>query len=119
MPAVQRLVEIKEVAEQIHFKISTLLLHGGKVIEAVTWFRQHNASYRKAMGASEVLFLHWEWVSRQFLVFAELLETSSTIIQNFSSSAFGAADRPLTEWELLPAYYYQVGSLFTSYPKSI
>ncbi|RVW29507.1 Trafficking protein particle complex subunit 11 [Vitis vinifera] len=108
LPATQRLVEIKTVAEQLHFKISTLLLHGGKVIEAVKWFRQHNASYRKLVGAPEVMFLHWEWMSRQFLVFSELLETSSVTIQSSSSLVLGTADNPLTEWELIPAYHYQV-----------
>ena len=108
LPATQRLVEIKTVAEQLHFKISTLLLHDGKVIEAVKWFRQHNASYRKLVGAPEVMFLHWEWMSRQFLVFSELLETSSVTIQSSSSLVLGTADNPLTEWELIPAYHYQV-----------
>ena len=108
LPAIQRLVEIKTVAEQLHFKISTLLLHGGKIIEAVKWFRQHSASYSKLVGVPDAIFLHWEWMSRQFLVFSELLETSSVTIQNISSLAFGMADNPLTEWECIPAYHYQV-----------
>lgn len=107
LPAIQRLVEIKTLAEQLHFKISTLLLHGGKIAEAVTWFRQHNASYRRLVGAPEAVFLHWEWMSRQFLVFAELLETSSATIQNISSLV-GNSERSLTEWEFRPANYYQV-----------
>ncbi|KAF8409877.1 hypothetical protein HHK36_002395 [Tetracentron sinense] len=110
LPAIQRLVEIKTVAEQLHFKVSTLLLHGGKVIEAITWFRQHNASYRKLMGAPEVVFLHWEWMSRQFLVFAELLDTSSTTILNTSTLILGTPERPLTEWELHSAYYYHLAA---------
>lgn len=111
MPAIQRLVEIKMVAEQLHFKISTLLLHGGKLTEAILWFRQHNASYSKLVGSPEVIFLHWEWLSRQFLVFAELLETSSATVQSISSPVVsGAADRP-TEWEFYPSRYYQVNGL--------
>ncbi|GLT26933.1 hypothetical protein SLA2020_019710 [Shorea laevis] len=107
LPGIQRMVEIKTVAEQLHFKISTLLLHGGKLTEAVKWFHQHYASYRRLVGSPENIFLHWEWVSRQFLVFAELLETSSAAIQNIPSLALGTAERPLTEWEFRPAYYYQ------------
>ncbi|KAJ4844720.1 hypothetical protein Tsubulata_007712 [Turnera subulata] len=107
LPAVQRLVEIKTVAEQLHFKISTLLLHGGKTAEAVTWFRQHNASYKKLVGLVDSVFLHWEWMSRQFLVFAELLETSAKTSHGSSTLAVGTADNPLTEWEFQPAYYYQ------------
>ncbi|KAA8532099.1 hypothetical protein F0562_006759 [Nyssa sinensis] len=117
LPAIQRLVEIKTVAEQLHFKISTLLLHGGKVIEAITWFRQHNASYRRLVGAPEVIFLHWEWLSRQFLVFAELLETSSAITPSISFPVSGRADR-LTEWELYSAYYYQLAAHYLKEKKS-
>lgn len=108
LPPIQRLVEIKVVAEQLHFKISTLLLHGGKVVEAINWYRQHYAGYKKLVGAPQVLFLHWEWLSRQFLVFAELLERSSTIAQNNLSLLASTTEQPLTEWEFQPAYYYQV-----------
>lgn len=114
LPPIQRLVEIKHVAEQLHFKVSTLLLHGGKIIEAVTWFRQHNASYKRLIGAPEAIYLHWEWMSRQFLVFAELLETSSATTQSISSIAADNPDRGLTEWEFRPAYYYQVQILLVS-----
>lgn len=108
LPAIQRLVEIKTLAEQLHFKISTLLLHGGKIVEAVLWFRQHCTSYKKLVGAAEATFLHWEWLCRQFLVFAELLETSSKNIPGFPAQVLGVKDKALTEWELQPAYYYQV-----------
>lgn len=113
LPAIQRLVEIKIIAEQLHFKISTLLLHGGKLIEAVTWFLQHKASYEKVVGSTDFIFLHWDWMSRQFLVFAELLETSSATGQNFSSSNQGTAEISLTEFEFYPAYYYQVSQFFS------
>ncbi|KAM0034067.1 putative trafficking protein particle complex subunit 11 [Helianthus debilis subsp. tardiflorus] len=109
LPAIQRLVEIKMVAEQFHFKISTLLLHGGKVLEAIKWFRQHNASYKNLTGPTQVSFLHWEWLSRQFLVFAELLETTSATI---SSPALTVADRTSSDWEFRPAYYYQLAAQF-------
>lgn len=115
LPPIQRLIEIKSVAEQLHFKISTLLLHGGKLAEAIAWFRQHYASYRKLVGAPEVVFLHWEWLSRQFLVFAELLETSSVTAQHVSPLVSDATDRA-TEWEYHSAYYFQVGNpSLTSY----
>ncbi|GLT72909.1 hypothetical protein SLA2020_448040 [Shorea laevis] len=118
LPALQRLVEIKTVAEQLHFKISTLLLHGGKVGEAVTWFRRHNASYRRLVGAPEATFLHWEWMSRQFLVFAELLDKSSAAIQNISSLVSATKDTPLTEWESRPAYYYQLAAHYLKEKRS-
>jgi hypothetical protein len=110
LPAVQRLVEIKSVSEQLHFKISTLLLHSGKVTEAVTWFRQHKNTYKRLVGAPEAIFVHWEWMSRQYLVFGELLETSSKTTQNFPPVILGPSSKPLSEWEFYPAYYYQVST---------
>ncbi|KAK4763309.1 hypothetical protein SAY86_009077 [Trapa natans] len=110
LPPIQRLVEIKSVAEQLQFKISTLLLHGGKVMEAVQWFCQYNVAYKRLVGAPQVPYLHWEWMSRQFLVFAELLETSSATMQSISSLVVGGTDRTLTEWEFRPAYYYQLAA---------
>uniref|UniRef100_A0A804M2W0 Trafficking protein particle complex subunit 11 domain-containing protein n=1 Tax=Zea mays TaxID=4577 RepID=A0A804M2W0_MAIZE len=106
------MVEIKAVAEQFHFKISTLLLHAGKVVEAITWFRKHIKSYERVVGTLEVAFLHWEWFSRQFLVFGELIETTSTTIPDTLSPRFGTADNTLTEWEFQPAYYYQLAATY-------
>ena len=114
LPPIQRLLEIRTVAEHLHFKISTLLLHGGKLIEAVTWFHQHIASYKNLVGSPKVIFLHWEWLSRQFLVFAELLDSSSATLQSVSSLPLGTAEQPLTEWEFHPAYYYQVCTIISS-----
>ncbi|XP_047314909.1 trafficking protein particle complex subunit 11 isoform X2 [Impatiens glandulifera] len=116
-PAIQWLIEIKTVAEQLHFKVSTLLLHGGKLTEAITWFRQHHASYKKLVGAPEVSFLHWEWLSRQFLVFAELLETSLSYTQSISSPVPGTKDR-LTELEYRSSYYYQLAAHYLKEKKS-
>lgn len=110
LPAVQRLVEIKSISEHLHFKISTLLLHSGKVMEAVTWFRQHKNAYKRLVGAPDGIFLHWEWMSRQFLVFGELLETSSKITQGISPIVLGNSSKPLSEWEYYSAYYYQVST---------
>lgn len=110
LPPTQRLVEIKAVADQFHFKISTLLLHAGKVVEAITWFRKHIRSFERVVGSPEVAFLHWEWFSRQFLVFGELIETTSTTVPDTVSPRFGTADNALTEWEFQPAYYYQLAA---------
>lgn len=114
LPPIQRLLEIKTVAEYLHFKVSTLLLHGGKLIEAVTWFHQHIASYKKLIGPPKAIFLHWEWLSRQFLVFAELLDSSSVTLQSVSSLPLATAEQPLTESQFHPACYYQVCTMISS-----
>ncbi|KAL3828855.1 hypothetical protein ACJIZ3_017657 [Penstemon smallii] len=111
LPPIQRLVEIKAIAEQLHFKMSTLLLHGGRVVEAIARLRQHIGNYRKLVGAPEVIFLHWEWLGRQYLVFAQLLETSSANVPNVQSMVSVPADKP-TEWEYYPAYYYQLAASY-------
>ncbi|KAJ3694689.1 hypothetical protein LUZ60_000066 [Juncus effusus] len=104
LPPVQRLVEIKTISEYLHFKISTLLLHGGKIPEAIARFRKHVKSHKRLVGTPDADFLHWDWYSRQFLVFAELLETSS-------GSGTGPSEKlTLTEWEFQPAYYYQMAA---------
>ncbi|KAK7386570.1 hypothetical protein VNO78_26903 [Psophocarpus tetragonolobus] len=118
LPAIQRLVEIKSISEQLHFKISTLLLHSGKVAEAVMWFRQHKNAYKRLVGAPEGIFLHWEWMSRQFLVFGELLETSSKMHLGFSPIIQGTSSKPLSEWEYYPAYYYQLAAQYLSDKRS-
>ncbi|XP_038881669.1 trafficking protein particle complex subunit 11 isoform X2 [Benincasa hispida] len=116
--SIQRLVEVKTIAEQLHFKISTLLLHSGKVTEAVTWFRQHITLYSRLVGEPDTEFLHWEWMSRQYLVFAELLETSSAMSLTIPSMGLGTGNKPLTEWEFYPAYYYQLAANYLKKKRS-
>lgn len=108
---VQRVVEMKCVAEQLHFKISTLLLHSGKEIEAVRWFREHALWYKQMLGPLEGAFLHWAWVSKQFQVFAELLQSSSSTASQALSAGTSLPGQPsVTERELQPAYYYHVST---------
>ncbi|CAI9110430.1 OLC1v1010446C1 [Oldenlandia corymbosa var. corymbosa] len=111
LPPIQRLVEIKTVAEQLHFKISTLLMHGGKLAEAIMWFRRHIDTYKKLVGAADASFAHWEWLSRQYIVFAELLETSSAVLSDVASATSGIAEK-LTELEFYSAYYYQAAAQY-------
>lgn len=107
---IQRLVELKSVAEQLHFKVSTFLLHGGKEAEAVKWFRQHISFYKLLVGPSEGFFLHWSWVSKQFLVFGVLLQSSLTSATQTKSGSPALPEPPVTERELQPGYYYQVAA---------
>jgi hypothetical protein len=100
---VERVVEMKAVAEQLHFKVSTLLLHSGKESEAVRWFREHVAWFKKMVGPPEGTFLHLAWFSKQFQVFAELLQNSLAITSQPAALAPGLSER-----ELQPGFYYQV-----------
>lgn len=57
-------------------------------------------------------------MSRQYLVFGELLETSSKITQNFPPVILGSSSKPLSEWEYYPAYYYQLAAHYMSEKRS-
>eukprot|EP00959_Pyramimonas_sp_CCMP1952_P142093 2974384-Pyramimonas_sp.AAC.1 len=48
----QRLSEVAAVAEQLHFKLCTLLLHSGSVPEAVSQCRTHLYIYKKLTPAA-------------------------------------------------------------------
>jgi hypothetical protein len=108
LQSIQRLVEIKTVAELLHFKISTLLLHGGKATEAVKWFRQHINFYKPLIGPSESIFLHWSWLQKQFVVFGDLLQNSLTSAAQAKPMSSALLDLPVTKHELQAGYYYQV-----------
>ncbi|KAL3675158.1 hypothetical protein R1sor_025106 [Riccia sorocarpa] len=108
---VQRIVELKAVAEQLHFKISTLLLHSGKESEAVKWFRQHIAWYKRLVGPPEGAFLHWAWVCKQYQVFAELLDNSLVTASPVTAST-PSPGPPVTDRELQPGYYLQIAASY-------
>lgn len=69
----QAVMEVKAVGEVITLKICTLLLHTGREVEAVGWFRNYVEWFRSRLGPPQGAFLHWTWMSRQYEVFGELL----------------------------------------------
>lgn len=76
----QHWYELTSVAEQMHIKVVTLLLHQHRSQEALSHFQQHLAAYRHpppqlapvplAAGAA-----HWGWVGRQYQVMGELMNS--------------------------------------------
>lgn len=109
---VQRVVEMKAVAEQLHFKISNLLLHGGKETEAVRWFREHASWYKQMVGPFEGYFLHWAWISKQFQVFGELLQNRLATVAPPAQNTAMRGQPVVSERELQPAYYYHVSAIY-------
>ncbi|EPS72818.1 hypothetical protein M569_01938, partial [Genlisea aurea] len=110
-PPIQYLLEIKTIAEYLHFKMSTLLQHGGKYVDASSLFRKHTTDYRIHVGAPEVVFLHWEWLSRQYLAFAQLLESSTAVSSHVPNALPVPTEKP-NDWELYPAHYYQLAAFY-------
>ncbi|KAJ6776653.1 FOIE GRAS [Salix koriyanagi] len=80
LPLIQCLVQIKTVAEQLHFKI---------INSVIAWWKGGRSNY---MVSASILF-HTGGFSK-------------TITGN-SNIALGTADLALSEWEFQPAYYYQ------------
>jgi hypothetical protein len=114
---VQRLVEAKSVAEILHLKLVTLLLHSGNTLEAVTQLRRHMAWYRAREGPPEGSFLHWAWVSKQYKVFGELLQSRLAVVGEKPASGVGGVVAAIAQAgcdrEQQPAFYFQVSSFLT------
>eukprot|EP00850_Spirogloea_muscicola_P000555 SM000002S05635 [mRNA] locus=s2:1359107:1364338:+ [translate_table: standard] len=105
---VQRMVEVRAVAGQLHFKICTLLLHSSREAEAVRRQRAHVAYFRARIGPPDGSFLHWAWLSNQYKVFAELVQQRLASGLPPLPVASGPAGTAVTDRELQPAYYYQL-----------
>uniref|UniRef100_A0A6B2KXB0 Trafficking protein particle complex subunit 11 domain-containing protein n=1 Tax=Arcella intermedia TaxID=1963864 RepID=A0A6B2KXB0_9EUKA len=65
--------EIKTIAEFLHFKICYLLLEAGSYIEAINQFQKHIGIFKSLVTDPDLEWQHWEWLSRQYRVFGELL----------------------------------------------
>ncbi|GBG77674.1 hypothetical protein CBR_g24120 [Chara braunii] len=104
---VQRMMELKMVAELLNMKACTLLLHLGNSEEALKQFRRHIVAFQHLIGEGGE-FLHWAWVARQFRLFGEILQ------QRFSQALQpGFAVNP-TDREIQPAYYFKIAARYTS-----
>ncbi|CAI5482111.1 unnamed protein product [Closterium sp. Yama58-4] len=90
----QTVLEVKAVAEVLSLKVCTLLLHSGREVEAVGWFRTFMEWFRARVGPPEAAFLHWGWMARQYEVFGELLQqrlASSGHVVGTPADTFGLA----------------------------
>eukprot|EP00850_Spirogloea_muscicola_P017600 SM000153S01589 [mRNA] locus=s153:65187:74651:- [translate_table: standard] len=111
-PPVQRMVEVRAVAGQLHFKICTLLLHSSREAEAVRRQRAHVAYFQARIGPPDGSFLHWAWLSNQYKVFAELVQQRLASGLPPLPVARGPAGTAVTDRELQPAYYYQMAGQY-------
>jgi hypothetical protein len=66
--------EIKVVAEVLNFRLCYLHLERNSPSNATTQFHQHVNYYRSLIGDPDREYQHYAWVSRQFLIFGELLQ---------------------------------------------
>ncbi|GLE04214.1 hypothetical protein PINS_up013125 [Pythium insidiosum] len=72
--------QIKTIAEYINFKLCYHLIFSSNNIKAaVEQLQRHMRVYSRLLGPMERVFEHWEWVSRQYHVFAQLLAEAVSI----------------------------------------
>ncbi|KAF6197969.1 hypothetical protein GE061_007714 [Apolygus lucorum] len=66
--------EVKTVAGYISYKVSRVHFAMNRPRDAISHFRAHIEHYRHKTGHNLLLFQHYAWLSKQFSMFAELLE---------------------------------------------
>ncbi|DBA03855.1 TPA: hypothetical protein N0F65_004545 [Lagenidium giganteum] len=72
--------QVKTIAEYIHFKLCChLIFSSGNIKAAVDQLHRHMKVYGRALGPVERVYEHWEWVARQYHVFAQLLSEAVSI----------------------------------------
>jgi hypothetical protein len=102
--------EIKGVADVINYKLCSHRMAALQGKEAVQQFQMHVATFRECIGVEGTEHRHWWWLSRQYMIFAQLLEQL-----HHRSRAGGAAT--LTSFHSLegllhPGHYYHAAAKY-------
>lgn len=72
--------QVKTMAEYVNFKLCYhLIFSSGNIKAAVDQLHRHMQVYSHAIGAADRTYEHWDWVSRQYHVFAQLLSEAASI----------------------------------------
>ncbi|OQR91197.1 hypothetical protein THRCLA_09075 [Thraustotheca clavata] len=79
--------QIKAVAEFIHFKLVYHYIFSTQNLKlAIDQMQRHMKSFSRAVGPLDRAYEHWNWVSRQYQVFGQLLLEAQSIRTQLSSS---------------------------------
>ena len=70
--------QVKGVADYVNYKVCRLALQHNKVEEAATHIQTHLWHFRQT-SAGDATHQHWGWLSRQHVVFAQLITHYSTL----------------------------------------
>ncbi|PRP75617.1 hypothetical protein PROFUN_07983 [Planoprotostelium fungivorum] len=111
-PNMSRLVssgEIKAVADLIHFMISRFHLNTNNINEALNQFQRHARVYKPVTGLPQIEYQHWAWLSRQYLVFGQMLENQ--IQYNWQNTNTLSLQHP--------AFYYQIAAKYAIQRKKV
>jgi hypothetical protein len=90
--------EIKAVSLVLNLKVCRLLLISNRFNDAVEQFSQHITYYKKLIGLNEILFQHYQSLSQQYQLFADLLESHAQNKQNTKNATISSG------------YYYQTAA---------
>jgi len=81
--------EVRSAAEVVHYRLCALRLEAGEPRLALNQLRLHFRAMTPLMEPSQPADEYWEWMSRQHVLFAGLLSSTST---SALTVAFGALD---------------------------
>ncbi|TYZ57976.1 hypothetical protein PybrP1_008431 [[Pythium] brassicae (nom. inval.)] len=102
--------QVKTVAEFVNFKLCYhLLFSSGSVKAAVEQLHRHMGVYSRAIGPADRAYEHWEWVSRQYHVFAQLL--SEAVAARGALPSAGLDSDVYKE----PYLYYSIAAKYATY----
>eukprot|EP01133_Synstelium_polycarpum_P008031 gene8031-9435_t len=91
-----RFAELRAVASFLNFKICKLYLWSSNLNEAVQQFEKHIRLFKIFFGPDDKEFGHFAWISKEYQIFAELLE----LAPNTNKSQYSAN----------PGFYYQTAA---------
>ncbi|EFA83918.1 DUF1683 family protein [Heterostelium album PN500] len=93
-----RFAELRTVASFLNFKICKLFLWSNNLNEAIQQFEKHIRLFKLYQGPDEKEFNHCAWLSREYQIFAELLD----MCPNTNKALFSAN----------PGFYYQTAAKY-------
>lgn len=102
--------QVKTMAEFINFKLCYHLIFSANNIRgAVEQLQRHVKTYAAAVGSPERAYEHWEWLSRQYHVFGQLLAEAVSIR--------GALSAPGLESDVYkePYLYLSIAAKYATY----
>ena len=102
--------EIKGVADVINYKLCSHRMAALQGREAVVQFQSHVHTFRDCVGPKGTEYRHWHWLSRQYMIFAQLLEQLHQ--RSRSGGSATATSFHALGGLLHPGYYYHLAAKY-------
>lgn len=102
--------QVKTMAEYVNFKLCYhLLFSSGNIKAAVEQLHRHMRVFSRAIGSHDRAYEHWDWVARQYHVFAQLLSEAVSIRGALPSTGLDA------DVYKEPHLYYSIAAKYATY----